>query len=126
MVQWRLRHDGLKKYWKTGGSKEGGSIGPKKNKKINNNNNNNNNINNNNNNDNDNDNNNNNSNNDNNNNNDDKYIYMCVFFNVIFFPCFPIRNARFLPQEFFLGCLRFRGPARSMDVGRLLQVGSEV
>ena len=31
VVQWRLRHDGLKKYWKTGGSKEGGSIGPKKN-----------------------------------------------------------------------------------------------
>eukprot|EP00434_Breviolum_minutum_P033997 symbB.v1.2.030087.t1/scaffold3353.1/size58589/7 len=24
-------------------------------------------------------------------------------------------------EEFFLGCLRFRGPARSMDVGRLLQ-----
>lgn len=56
------------------------------------------------------------------------YIYdICVFFfQRDLFPCFPIQNVRFLPQEFFLGCLRFRGPARSMDVGRLLQVGSEV
>ena len=34
VVPWRLRHDGLKKYWKTGGSKEGGSIGPSEKKKI--------------------------------------------------------------------------------------------
>mmetsp|Transcript_11018 Transcript_11018/g.26031 ORF Transcript_11018/g.26031 Transcript_11018/m.26031 type:complete len:94 (-) Transcript_11018:20-301(-) len=26
-----------------------------------------------------------------------------------------------IPMEFFQGCLRFRGPARSMDVGKLIQ-----